>query len=107
MIQVSWLLIALVLRRSTLLWVAVIYSTFQGDLRMELQQVVVKGEDEGASRPVFDIDRGTYFLCMHIRLSAQRRCRTYLDVSQKSKPPSHPSSSSHWTYHHPLCSKMQ
>lgn len=37
---------------------AIIYESFQGELRMEMQQVRVKGDDEGASRPVFDIDRG-------------------------------------------------
>lgn len=43
-----------------ILVVAVIYSTFQGDLRMEMQQVIVKGDDEGAARPVFDIARGMH-----------------------------------------------
>ncbi|KAF8310573.1 cysteine proteinase [Clavulina sp. PMI_390] len=36
---------------------SIIYSTFQGEVKMETQQVIVKGEDEGAARPVFDINQ--------------------------------------------------
>lgn len=43
---------------------AIIYSTFQGNLKMEMQQVIVKGDDEGAARPVFDIARGLYSPCL-------------------------------------------
>jgi U4/U6.U5 tri-snRNP-associated protein 2 len=38
--------------------IGVIYSTFQGDLRIETQQVIVKPDAEGNERPHFDIDRG-------------------------------------------------
>ena len=34
---------------------------------METQQVIVKGDEEGAARPVFDIDRGVY-LCHQKRI---------------------------------------
>lgn len=37
---------------------AIIYQSFQGELRMETQQVVMKGDDEGHARPVFDINQG-------------------------------------------------
>ncbi|KAI5124136.1 hypothetical protein M0805_000947 [Coniferiporia weirii] len=36
---------------------SVIFSTFQGELRMETQHVVVRPEDESSHRPQFDIDR--------------------------------------------------
>ncbi|KAH8119964.1 spindle pole body protein [Phellopilus nigrolimitatus] len=38
---------------------SVIFSTFQGELRMDTQQVVVRPEDESSHRPQFDIDRDT------------------------------------------------
>lgn len=36
---------------------AVIYSTFQGEVRMETQQVIAKADEDG-ERPSFDIGRG-------------------------------------------------
>lgn len=38
--------------------IGIIFSTFQGKLRMETQQVVVRPEDDSSHRPQFDIDRG-------------------------------------------------
>lgn len=38
----------------------VIFSTFQGELRMETQQVVVRPEEGPNHRPQFDIDRGMF-----------------------------------------------
>ena len=35
-----------------------IYSTFQGEVRLETQQVIVKADIEGGVKPQFDIDRG-------------------------------------------------
>jgi len=37
--------------------VGIIFSTFQGELRMENQQVLVKPEE--GDKPRFDLDRGT------------------------------------------------
>ena len=37
----------------------VIFSTFQGELRTETQQVLVKPDNESNQRPQFDIDRGS------------------------------------------------
>ena len=39
-----------------------IYSAFQGELRMDVQQVIVKGESAEDAKPHFDIDRGKYLL---------------------------------------------
>ncbi|KAG8745517.1 hypothetical protein FRC10_007864 [Ceratobasidium sp. 414] len=36
---------------------SVIYSTFQGEVRLETQQVILKADAEGGERPYFDIDR--------------------------------------------------
>lgn len=36
----------------------VIFSTFQGEVRMETQQVVVRSDTGGSEKPRFDIDRG-------------------------------------------------
>lgn len=36
---------------------SIIYSTFQGELRMETQQVIVRPDSNGDEKPKFDIDR--------------------------------------------------
>lgn len=36
----------------------VIFSTFQGELRMETQQVLVRSSAQESAKPLFDIDRG-------------------------------------------------
>jgi hypothetical protein len=41
---------------------AVIYSAFQGDLRVDTQQVIVKPDTNDHERPHFDIDRGQDYL---------------------------------------------
>ncbi|KAH8099693.1 spindle pole body protein [Cristinia sonorae] len=38
---------------------SIIFSTFQGDFRMETQQVVVRSNRSGSDKPLFDIDRET------------------------------------------------
>lgn len=40
--------------------IGIIFSTFQGELRTETQQIVVKQEDSDKYRPLFDIDRGKW-----------------------------------------------
>jgi U4/U6.U5 tri-snRNP-associated protein 2 len=39
-------------------WTGIIFSTFQGELRVETQQVVVRPDSTGSEKPQFDIDRG-------------------------------------------------
>jgi len=36
----------------------IIFSTFQGHLRQEQQQIVVRPDTESNAKPQFDIDRG-------------------------------------------------
>lgn len=36
----------------------IIFSSFQGEVRMETQQVVVRPDSATGARPHFDIDRG-------------------------------------------------
>lgn len=38
--------------------VGIIFSSFQGEVRMETQQVVVRPDAATGARPHFDIDRG-------------------------------------------------
>lgn len=38
--------------------VGIIFSTFQGELRVETQQVLVRPDAGENERPLFDIDRG-------------------------------------------------
>ena len=48
----------------------VIFSTFQGEVRMETQQVIVRPDTGGNEKPLFDIDRGEladFDLQHHIR----------------------------------------
>ena len=41
-----------------MLLIGVIFSTFQGEVRMETQQVLVRPDTGGNEKPRFDIDRG-------------------------------------------------
>lgn len=38
----------------------IIFSTFQGELRVETQQVLVRPDSGENEKPRFDIDRGAY-----------------------------------------------
>lgn len=38
----------------------IMFSTFQGEVRMETQQVIVQSHVLGHTKPRFDIDRGGY-----------------------------------------------
>lgn len=40
--------------------VGIIFSSFQGEVRMETQQVVVRPDAATGARPHFDIDRGQW-----------------------------------------------
>lgn len=42
------------------------FSTFQGEFRMDTQQVVVRSNIRGDEKPLFDIDRG------NVNLSAMK-----------------------------------
>jgi hypothetical protein len=39
----------------------VVYTSFQGELRVETQQVFVRPDEGSNQKPQFDIDRGTPF----------------------------------------------
>lgn len=51
------------------MWVAgIIFSTFQGELRVETQQVLVRPDSEESEKPRFDIDRGMYMYPRSLKL---------------------------------------
>lgn len=51
-------------------FLGVIFSTFQGELRMETQQVLVRSNARESEKPLFDIDRG--LSCQFYVKSARR-----------------------------------
>lgn len=42
----------------SLTFLGIIFATFQGELRMETQQVLLREEEDKSHKPQFDIDRG-------------------------------------------------
>ncbi|KAL7285603.1 hypothetical protein ACG7TL_000707 [Trametes sanguinea] len=50
---------------------SVIFSTFQGEVRMETQQVLVRPDTGTNEKPRFDIDRGLFTLITHERRTGQ------------------------------------
>lgn len=83
---------------------SIIYSAFQGELRLDTQQVIVKDELSGhidSARPEFDIDRGKRpsglsHLCFLINVCPDNYHLLFLFLLllQKSRVPNHPSCSS-------------
>lgn len=71
----------------------IIFSTFQGELRVETQQVVVRPDDEKNHRPHFDIDRGASEIIRQntafdpLRLEIKKSSSPFLFLAVDLPPP--------------------
>lgn len=50
------------------LFTGIIFSTFQGQLRQEAQNIVVRPDTDSEAKPQFNLDRGREFQCLQSNL---------------------------------------
>ena len=60
----------------------VIFSTFQGELRIETQQILIRPDVGGNQKPRFDIGRGTCFSFQEFGISSV----SFVDIQSSTTP---------------------